>query len=656
MNRLCVLVLLSCPLAFASDPVRTAWIMSPPSSAGVSRSLPEVRSVQAGGRYVVVRSAGVSLRYLGPLQPAPIPAAGPREFEFRVPIRPEPETGRHARIPVDVAGVFVNGLPIYNHFHSLSWNGSNLWHYDDVAYNDNGVLTAAGRPRPELTHPSPAGLLEDLILSSARHSPLIGFALDGYPVYGPWAYAHADGSGGLGRMRSGYRVRSIVHREVWPDGTRLMPAQYGPDVSTSDPLGTFAEDYEYVPGSGDLDEYNGRFAVTPEYPNGTYAYFLTTDSAGRLAYPYLIGPRFYGKVPQASGGRWYELASGRIRLSADKPRIASGHVVRFRLEAKKDPRMETSDSIRDFEYVHEKPIHFLVASADLAEFDHIHPELAADDSFEVAHTFAHGGKYRIWADYSLPGEEPRVNEFDVEVAGPARPSERLVPSSSFTQTAGPLTVTLAPSRPLIAGQDIPVTLQLQGSTDALEPYLGAWAHVIVVAGDFRSFAHVHPAESVPGASPMHSHSAAGPPPDQIHVITSFPSAGLYKLWAQFQNAGRVLTVPFVLRVEAGAAQAPKLLSIPPDAIRIRVTQHGFEPARIEIPAGTVVNLAFKRDSTPNCGAEVVFPSLGIRKALPLGETVLLQLPPQAAGEIGFACGMGMNRGMIVASPTHPPGE
>ena len=88
-------------------------------------------------------------------------------------------------------------------------------------------------------------------------------------------------------------MRSITRRHEFPDGTKLTPEQYGPDVSPTDPLGTFAEDYEYVKGSGDLDEFNGRFTKTSEYPQGTYAYFLTTDSEGKLAYPYLIGPRYY---------------------------------------------------------------------------------------------------------------------------------------------------------------------------------------------------------------------------------------------------------------------------------------------------------------------------------------------------------------------------
>jgi hypothetical protein len=61
-------------------------------------------------------------------------------------------------------------------------------------------------------------------------------------------------------------------------------------------LGYYAEDYEYVKGLGDLDEHNGRFAVTPEYPNGTYAYYVTINADGSSAYPYTLGPTYYGVV------------------------------------------------------------------------------------------------------------------------------------------------------------------------------------------------------------------------------------------------------------------------------------------------------------------------------------------------------------------------
>ena len=59
-------------------------------------------------------------------------------------------------------------------------------------------------------------------------------------------------------------------------------------------IGDLVQDYIWDSGIGTLDAYNGRFSVTPEYPNGTYAYFLTEDGSGIPTYPYAIGPRFYG--------------------------------------------------------------------------------------------------------------------------------------------------------------------------------------------------------------------------------------------------------------------------------------------------------------------------------------------------------------------------
>ncbi len=101
-------------------------------------------------------------------------------------------------------------------------------------------------------------------------------------------------------------------------------------------------------------------------------------------------------------------------------------------------------------------------------------------------------------------------------------------------------------------------------------------------------------------------------------------------------------------VSAAGAPEKALAKIPPGALHVRVTRHGYDPAKLEFPANQPVTLAFTRESSSGCGSEVVFLSLSIRKALPLGETVLVSLPPQSAGEIGFSCGMGMLRGTIIA--------
>ena len=131
-------------------------------------------------------------------------------------------------------------------------------------------------------------------------------------------------------------------------------------------------------------------------------------------------------------------------------------------------------------------------------------------------------------------------------------------------------------------------------------------------------------------------------------MTSFPKTGRYKLWAQFQVADEVLTFPFDLQVAAAASVPATTAAVPSGALVIHVTQHGYDPPRLEIPAGGAVKLAFVRDNSPTCGGEVVFPALGIRKTLAPNSTVVIELPAQPAGEISFGCGMGMFRGMIIS--------
>lgn len=139
-----------------------------------------------------------------------------------------------------------------------------------------------------------------------KHSPILGWAYDGYPVYGPYGYSSAnDSSSAIRRIRTGFRLRSITTRTSIPTWSlashpgvsqTLAANQTGPDVSPAFPLGRYLEDYEHVAEIGDLDQYNGRTGATPEFPNGTYAYFVTITEDGSPAFPYMLGDRYYGTV------------------------------------------------------------------------------------------------------------------------------------------------------------------------------------------------------------------------------------------------------------------------------------------------------------------------------------------------------------------------
>ena len=117
------------------------------------------------------------------------------------------------------------------------------------------------------------------------HSKILGYALDGYPIYGPFGYTSPVGTNAsIKRMVSGYRLRNAAYRAT-TDACDLVTS----------PMGMFVQDYEFA-GLGDLDRFNGRYCVTPDYPDGTYAYFTTINANGSPAYPYVIGPQFYGNV------------------------------------------------------------------------------------------------------------------------------------------------------------------------------------------------------------------------------------------------------------------------------------------------------------------------------------------------------------------------
>ncbi len=565
------------------------WLVNPKAAStpnqALRRVLPEVHSVTEEGEFVVVRSAGLSTHYLGPLQNPPSPANAVREFAFHLPKQPRPATGRHPSIGA-IGGVFVNGMPIYNPWEAASYQGRNLWHYDLVA---EAAKDSAARSE----------LLANVIADNTRHSPLLGYALDGYPIYGPWT------EGGRRRMRSSYHLRNISRRETWADKTQLTPGQYGPPVNVEYPLGTFIEDYEYIAGSGDLDAYNGAFARTPEYPEGTYAYFLATGASGQMAFPYLLTGRFYGELP--------EQPRHRPVLTFDVPH-------------------------RQLEHVHEKPLHLIITSEDLAFFDHVHPQPNAKDQYEIAYDFPAPGRYHLWADYTAPGAGQRIvaSTIDVRQAGVARP----------VAPAG-LQVKLDPTGDVRAGDEVAFRVSL--SPTDYEPFLGAWAHLVLIDESRRHFLHAHPEQAA-----VHVHGVndapLGPPPPTVHVKTVFPEAGRYKVWVQVQRQGNLITTPFWVDVKPPSPKSQsKPATIPKDAIRVTVNGKGFTPARIEVPAGTPFTLAITRESGPNCGSRIAFPHLKLERDLPLGATTLLDLPPMT-GELRFTCGMGMYRGVIVAAP------
>lgn len=286
-----------------------------------------VQSVQYSDTWVYVTTNGIPAYVTGPFMDGNPSLATDQNAIFKFPLTPTPNTGTPTATNGGNIGVFINGVALFDYRDGVSWNnnsqaegggpimgppGQGVWNRDAVVAEREGFDCAKGHPAMGNYHhhQNPSAFDLDLVelsdvcnlydadglyvINPNEHSPLLGFAYDGYPIYGAYGYAGVDGSGDIVRIKSGYQLRDITVRTNYANGIDVTD---GPAVSDTYPLGRYREDYEFVSHPEDpsyLDEHNGRFCVTPEYPDGIYAYFCTVDENWNSAYPYAVGPTFYG--------------------------------------------------------------------------------------------------------------------------------------------------------------------------------------------------------------------------------------------------------------------------------------------------------------------------------------------------------------------------
>jgi len=265
----------------------------------------DVKSVCYDDDYVYITANGLASYTMGPFLMNPNEPSN-QDYTLKLTRNPEEETGNKSEISsVGAIGFAVNGVVLYGFGDAKSYsklqgdnvsNGDGVWE-TDAWISEGETMDATGGGHADDRgayhyHANPITLYED---PSTDHSPIIGYALDGFPIYGPFGYSDPyDPTSSITRMVSGYELRNITDRTTLPDGSNSMPP--GPSISEFD-LGTYIQDYAFT-GAGDLDEYNGRYCVTPEYPDTTYAYFLSTDNAGEPAFPYLLAEEYFGVVSQ----------------------------------------------------------------------------------------------------------------------------------------------------------------------------------------------------------------------------------------------------------------------------------------------------------------------------------------------------------------------
>lgn len=339
MKKFLLFLLFTVVIANAqTNPAITKWLQnttttgqyyisgnSTPISHGI---LVNCQQVRYSTNNVYVNTTGMPAYKIGPYLDGNPNQAGNQNAIFRLPLNPTVNTGTKTPTTGGNIGIFINGVAMFDFRDGVAWSsttnapcggpgnpactGTPTWYRDAILAERPGFDCSKGHPAGTNYHhhQNPSAFDMDLVVLSSicnlydadglytinptQHSPLIGFAYDGFPIYGAYGYVNADGTGGITRIKSGYQLRNITVRTHWADGTDVGD---GPAVSATYPLGYYREDYEWISHAGDasyLDIHNGRFCVTPEYPAGIYCYFATVDANHNSAYPYLVGPTYYG--------------------------------------------------------------------------------------------------------------------------------------------------------------------------------------------------------------------------------------------------------------------------------------------------------------------------------------------------------------------------
>lgn len=307
-----------------------------------------VHDVSYSKDWVYIHTSGLASYVMGPWY---LNAAQTRMFPsypadtkttYRIPRTPTIPTTK-TLTGLGPIGYFVNGVALFDDRDAHYWNGKvdafgeGIWNRD--AYVNEGITFDSGMAHQAQAqyhyHANPIALRYQLgdhvdydatrnrYFESAKpvtkHSPILAWARDGLPIYGPYGYSDPMNSkSAVRRMISGYVIRdgksgtqnlALTGRTSLPRWAQraykmtgaLRTSEYGPNVSTWMPLGRYIEDHDYLgdlnkkQGSDfDLNEYNARFCVTPEFPNGTWAYFVAIDADGNPAFPYNIGHSFVG--------------------------------------------------------------------------------------------------------------------------------------------------------------------------------------------------------------------------------------------------------------------------------------------------------------------------------------------------------------------------
>ncbi|NEA98636.1 hypothetical protein [Streptomyces sp. SID13726] len=242
--------------------------------------------------------------------------------------------------------------------------------------------------------------------------------------------------------------------------------------------------------------------------------------------------------PPAGG---LQISESGYSLDLRTPRVQAGHTADLRFTVRGDD----GRAVTAFRREHDKELHLIVASRDLNTYRHVHPVRAVDGTWSIPLSLPRAGGYRVFADFTpdRKGAENLVLGADLAVSGAYDPQP--VPAPDTTATTDGYEVKLGAALRPGAARELKLTVSRDGKpvTD-LQPYLGAYGHLVALRSGDLAYLHVHP-----HGEPGDGMTEPGP---AISFTATAPSGGTYRLFLDFKHEGKVHTAAFTVRA-GGAA-------------------------------------------------------------------------------------------------------
>ncbi|GAA4311272.1 hypothetical protein GCM10023086_31330 [Streptomyces venetus] len=248
------------------------------------------------------------------------------------------------------------------------------------------------------------------------------------------------------------------------------------------------------------------------------------------------------ETPPAGG---LQISEDGYSLDLRTPRVTAGKRTDLRFTI----RDSGGRAVTAYQREHDKELHLVVASRDLVTYRHLHPTRAADGTWSIPVDLPRAGGYRVFADFTPAKKDARNLTLgaDLAASGPYRP-KKLPPASTTAETNGYEVELAGALRPGKASElKLKVSRAGEPVTD-LQPYLGAYGHLVALRSGDLAYLHVHP-----NGEPGDGRTRPGP---DISFTATAPSAGSYRLFLDFKHGGKVHTAAFTVRAGGATAAEP----------------------------------------------------------------------------------------------------